>query len=468
MSNPLRIRPRDNDAARDIYTVSRLNGEARMLLERQFGSIWIEGELSNLARPRSGHWYFSLKDNAAQARCAMFRSRNALVGFDPGEGMHVLARARVGMYEPRGEFQLVVEHLELAGEGMLRLKFEQLKRRLAAEGLFDEAHKIGLPLWPARIGVVTSPSGAAIRDILTVLKRRNPAIEVVIYPASVQGATAAPEIAAAIETANARAECDVLIVGRGGGSLEDLWAFNEEIVARALFGSVIPTVAAVGHEIDFTIADLVADVRAPTPSASAELCSADATEILRLLKHLEQRLATSFATTLNDYRRELRHLRARLQHPGRRLEQYHQRIDELMQRLPAAAANGISLRLGRVATLDARIRACNPRHRVASLANRVTNAEQRLHTAMQRQLQAHRSALDETSRALAAVSPTATLARGYAIVTDAEGRIARDAADYAPGDRVSASLARGHLALDVTAVEPHTDSSPIDGKDERD
>lgn len=439
-----------------------------MLLERQFGSIWIEGELSNLARPRSGHWYFSLKDNAAQARCAMFRSRNALVGFDPGEGMHVLARARVGMYEPRGEFQLVVEHLELAGEGMLRLKFEQLKRRLAAEGLFDEAHKIGLPVWPARIGVVTSPSGAAIRDILTVLKRRNPAIEVVIYPASVQGATAAPEIAAAIETANARAECDVLIVGRGGGSLEDLWAFNEEIVARALFASVIPTVAAVGHEIDFTIADLVADVRAPTPSASAELCSADVTEILRLLKHLEQRLAMSFATTLNDYRRELRHLRARLQHPGRRLEQYHQRIDELMQRLPAAAATGISLRLGRVATLDARIRACNPRHRVASLANRVTSAEQRLHTAMQRQLQARRSALDETSRALAAVSPTATLARGYAIVTDAEGRIARDAADYAPGDRVSASLARGRLALDVTAVEPHADSSPIDGKDERD
>lgn len=464
----MRIRPRDNDAVRDIYTVSRLNGEARALLESQFGSIWIEGELSNLARPRSGHWYFSLKDDAAQARCAMFRSRNALVGFAPGEGMQVLARARVGMYEPRGEFQLVVEHLELAGEGMLRLKFEQLKRRLAAEGLFDEVHKVALPVWPARIGVVTSPSGAAIRDILTVLKRRNPAIDVVIYPVSVQGASAAPEIAAAIATANARAECDVLIVGRGGGSLEDLWAFNEEIVARALFASEIPTVAAVGHEIDFTIADLVADVRAPTPSASAELCSSDATEILRLLKHLEQRLAISFASTLNDYRRELRHLRARLQHPGRRLEQYHQRIDELMQRLPAAAATGITLRRGQVATLDARLRACNPRHRVASLANRVGGAEQRLHTAMQRQLQARRSAFDETSRALAAVSPKATLARGYAIVTDAAGRIARDAADYAPGDRVTASLARGRLALDVAAIEADADSLPPGGTDEHD
>jgi exodeoxyribonuclease VII large subunit len=468
LSNPLRIRPRDHDTARDIYTVSRLNGEARMLLESQFGSIWIEGELSNLARPRSGHWYFSLKDNAAQARCAMFRSRNALVGFAPGEGMHVLARARVGMYEPRGEFQLVVEHLELAGEGMLRLKFEQLKRRLAAEGLFDEIHKAELPVWPARIGVVTSPSGAAIRDILTVLKRRNPAIDVVIYPVSVQGATAAPEIAAAIATANARAECDVLIVGRGGGSLEDLWAFNEEIVARALFASDIPTVSAVGHEIDFTIADLVADVRAPTPSASAELCSTDATEILRLLKHLEQRLAISFATTLNDYRRELRHLRARLQHPGRRLEQYHQRIDELMQRLPAAAGTGIALRRSRVATLDARIRAYNPRHRVASLNNRVASAEQRLHTAMHRQLQARRAAFDETSRALAAVSPKATLARGYAIVTDAAGRIARDAANYTPGDRVTASLARGRLALDVTAIETDTEPFPTGDRNERD
>ncbi|MGR9090022.1 MAG: exodeoxyribonuclease VII large subunit [Gammaproteobacteria bacterium] len=448
---------------RDIYTVSRLNGEARALLERQFGSIWIEGELSNLARPRSGHWYFSLKDSSAQARCAMFRSRNALVGFEPGEGMHVLARTRVGMYEPRGEFQLVVEHLELAGEGMLRLKFEQLKRQLAAEGLFDAAHKIDLPVWPARIGVVTSPSGAAIRDILTVLKRRNPAIDVVIYPVSVQGATAAPEIAAAIATANARAECDVLIIGRGGGSLEDLWAFNEEIVARALFASDLPTVSAVGHEIDFTIADLVADVRAPTPSASAELCSTDATEILRLVKNLGQRLAISFGTTLNDYHRELRHLRARLQHPGRRLEQFHQRIDELMQRLPAAAGTGIALRRSRVTTLDARIRACNPRHRVASLDNRVASAQQRLHAAMGKNLQAHRATFDETTRALAAVSPKATLARGYAIVTDGAGRIARDAGNYAPGERVTASLAHGRLTLDVAAVEPDGDPLPPGG-----
>ncbi len=285
-----RLTAADPRAARDIYTVSRLTREVRTVLEHEFGVIWIEGELSNLARPRSGHWYFSLKDESAQSRCAMFRSRNRLLTFDPAEGMHVIARARVGMYEPRGEFQLIVEHMELAGEGALRAKFEQLKRKLAAEGLFDQGVKQELPVWPSRIGVVTSPSGAAVRDIVTVLKRRNPAIEVVIYPSSVQGANAAPELVRAIQTANSRGECDVLIVGRGGGSIEDLWAFNEESVARAIFASDIPVVSAVGHEIDFTIADLVADTRAPTPSASAEICSLESEDIIRALEAIEHQL----------------------------------------------------------------------------------------------------------------------------------------------------------------------------------
>jgi len=454
LTNELRIRPREKNAARDIYTVSRLNGEARALVERQFGTIWIEGELSNLARPRSGHWYFSLKDSAAQARCAMFRSRNGLVGFAPQEGMHVLARARVSMYEPRGEFQLIVEQLEVAGEGMLRMKFEQLKRQLASEGLFDPEAKLELPWWPQQIGVITSPSGAAVRDIVSVLRRRNPAIGVVIYPAAVQGARAAPEIVRALALANDRAECDVLIVGRGGGSLEDLWAFNEEVVARAIFASTIPIVAAVGHEIDFTIADLVADVRAPTPSASAELCSPDRADTLRVLAGLQQRLAGAFGGALTEANNELRHLRARLQHPGRRLEQYHQRIDELMQRLPTALATGVQLRRGRVTALDARLRACNPRHRVAAMENRVAAAGQRLQAAMASQLQSRRAAVDENLRALGAVSPRATLSRGYAILTGTDGRIARDANDYARGDSLDATLAHGRLALTVERTEP--------------
>ena len=312
LNDELQLSVDGRQAARDIYTVSRLNREARSLLEGEFGTIWIEGELSNLARPRSGHLYFSLKDEAAQSRCAMFRSRNSLLGFDPREGIHVIARARVGMYEPRGEFQLIVEHMELAGEGMLRINFEQLKRKLAAEGLFAVEAKQELPVWPNRIGIITSASGAAIRDIVTVLARRNPTIEVLLYPASVQGSNAAPELVRAIRLANARNECDVLIVGRGGGSLEDLWAFNEESVARAIFASTIPIVSAVGHEIDFTIADLVADTRAPTPSASAEICSPHRDEIMRTLQIAENRLLNAITSKNAALKQQLGHLRARL------------------------------------------------------------------------------------------------------------------------------------------------------------
>lgn len=440
-------------ASRDIYTVSRLNREARSLLERELGAVWIEGEISNLARPRSGHWYFSLKDEAAQTRCAMFKSRNSLLGFEPSEGNHVIARARVGLYEPRGEFQLVVEHMEPAGEGMLRIKFEQLKRKLSAEGLFAVERKQTLPAWPTRIGIVTSPSGAAIRDIVSVLGRRNPAIELVLYPASVQGSNAAPELTRAIKLANARNECDVLIVGRGGGSLEDLWAFNEESVARAIFGSSIPVVSAVGHEIDFTIADLVADVRAPTPSASAEICSPDRDEIIGALQTFEHRIVNAMIrknAALND---RLRHLHARLQHPGRRLEQLHQRIDELMQRLPAAFSVGIQLRLSSLAALRARIGACDPQHRITHYGNRIVDSSRRLIAAIRTRITSRQAALDEYVRALRAVSPEATLHRGYAIVTGADGTIARDANNFVRGDRVSAKLAIGRLALSVDDVE---------------
>ena len=459
MENDLSINQEHNARNRDIYTVSRLNRESREVLEREIGVIWIGGELSNFARPRSGHWYFSLKDDAAQVRCAMFRSRNNLVAFEPREGAQLLARVRVGMYEPRGEFQLIVEQLELAGEGLLRQKFELLKRKLAAEGLFDSGVKQELPYWPKRIGVVTSPSGAALKDILTVLRRRNPSIEIVVYPTAVQGANAAPEIVNAIRQANSNGLCDVLIVGRGGGSIEDLWAFNEEIVARAIFASETPVVSAVGHEIDFTIADLVADTRAATPSASAEICSPDRIEILRSIEALATRAAKTMHIQTTGLNNQLRHLQARLQHPGRRLEQYHQRIDELMQRLPLSVATGLELRSRKLEALRARVQSSSPRHRLKLSQSRIADIRRRLIASTSAKIVALQSRVDENQRALQAVSPQATLQRGYAIVSNAAGEIGRSANQFAPGERALATLAKGRLNLTVKNVELETSPS---------
>ncbi|MGB6452128.1 MAG: exodeoxyribonuclease VII large subunit, partial [Steroidobacteraceae bacterium] len=277
-------------AERVVYTVSQLNREVRSLLEQRLAIIWIEGELTNLAQPASGHWYFSLKDRDAQVRCAMFRQRNVHVGFTPSAGQQVLARARVSLYEPRGDYQLIVEHLEEAGVGALKREFERLKEKLSSEGLFAEERKRGLPKFPKRIGVVTSPTGAAVRDILHILRRRFRPAAVLIYPTAVQGAAAVPAIVDALATASARAECDVLILARGGGSLEDLWAFNDERVARAVRASAIPVVTGIGHEVDFTIADFVADARAPTPSGAAVLVTPDSHAVLLGLAKTAERL----------------------------------------------------------------------------------------------------------------------------------------------------------------------------------
>jgi exodeoxyribonuclease VII large subunit len=323
---------------RNVFTVSRLNREARLLLERGLGVIWVEGELSNFSQPSSGHWYFSLKDREAQLRCAMFRLKNTVLGFTPKAGQQVLARGRISLYEPRGDYQLIVEHLEEAGVGALKREFERLKVKLAAEGLFALERKRSLPRFPRRIGVVTSPSGAAIRDVLHILRRRFPPASVLIYPTPVQGAVAAPAIVEALRIASARAECDVLIVARGGGSLEDLWSFNDERVARAICACSIPVVSGIGHEIDFTIADFVADARAPTPSGAAELVAPDRTACLEALARTAQRMTACM-------RRELRSVNAKfdtalsrlkLVHPGVRLAQQAQKLDELEQRLTAA------------------------------------------------------------------------------------------------------------------------------------
>jgi exodeoxyribonuclease VII large subunit len=438
---------------RDVYSVSRLNKEVRLLLESGLPVLWLEGELSNFAAPASGHWYFSLKDSAAQVRCAMWRQRNSQVRFRPKDGMAVLVRARVGLYEPRGEYQLLVEHLEEAGEGALKREFEKLKARLAAEGLFAAERKRPLPAVPRRIGVVSSPTGAAIHDILRVLRARFPAAGVVLYPTAVQGAAAVPEIVRAIEVASRRNECDVLIVARGGGSLEDLWCFNDERVARAIVACRIPTVCGVGHEVDVTIADFVADVRAPTPSAAALAAVPDKQSWLEVLAQLEQRFAGAVGRTLRAQSLSLASIAQRLQisHPGVKLAQHAQRLDDLELRMRLALRAAVSAKQQRLETLSTRLWRENPRHRLEALCAHAAALRQRLVTIFAGTLNAFEQRLALASRTLDAVSPLATLGRGFAVVTRVDGAVLRDAAQAPAGMEIEARLAKGRLRATVVS-----------------
>ncbi len=442
-----------NPRPRDIYTVSRLNREVRVLLEGAFPLLWVEGEISNLARPASGHLYFTLKDSGCQVRCAMFRSRNILLGFRPENGAQVLLRARVGLYEGRGDFQLLVESMQAAGDGLLQLEFERLKRRLAAEGLFDEADKAPLPALPRRIGVITSPSGAAIRDILSVVRRRYPGLELIIYPAPVQGAGAAHALRASLETAIRRAECDTLILARGGGSLEDLWCFNDEALARAIHACPIPVVTGIGHEIDFTIADLVADRRAPTPSAAAELVTPDGTQLRTRLDELRRRLTAAMQDRLRQSRQRLDWSARALIDPRARLQQLAQRCDELQQRLVLAQAAALHRHEARIGALQARIQRFHPGSRIAAMQARLRDLRHRLEAALGHRLTRQQARLALLARALDTVSPLATLERGYAIITTLpEGRIVTDTARLSPGDAVQARLARGRMRCEVKEI----------------
>lgn len=453
MSNPF-----NTQEPPQSLTVSQLNRQARMLLESHFDFVWVEGEVSNFTVPSSGHWYFSLKDSGAQVRCAMFRTRNQRLRFTPANGDHIRLRCRVSLYEGRGEFQLIVEHLEQAGAGALQAAFEKLKARLLAEGLFDAQRKKPLPGSVTQLGVITSPTGAAIHDILTVLRRRSPGIAVSLFPVAVQGEAAAREIAAAIERANrwqreGKVQLDVLIVGRGGGSLEDLWAFNEEIVARAIAASELPIVSAVGHEVDFTIADMVADHRAATPSAAAELLSPDQREWLQRLQQIESSLVRLIRRRLQAAAVELGHLQRRLKHPGAQLREQSQRLDELEQRLVLAQKNLLARRRAQLALLESRLQARSPLPRVRQLQLDIRRLHQQLAAAMQQQLQRSGDRLGHLARMLDSLSPLGTLQRGYAILTDQGGRVVSDAAAVAVGDELRARLARGQLGLKVTKVE---------------
>jgi exodeoxyribonuclease VII large subunit len=437
---------------RDVYTVSRLNKEVRLLLESGLPVLWLEGELSNFAAPASGHWYFSLKDSQAQVRCAMWRQRNSLLRFRPKEGMHVLARARVGLYEPRGEYQVIVEHLEEAGEGALKREFEKLKARLAAEGLFTADRKRPLPAVPRRIGVVTSPTGAAIHDILRVLRARFPAAAVLVYPTAVQGAAAVPEIVRAIECASRRNECDVLIVARGGGSLEDLWCFNDERVARAVAASRVPTISGVGHEVDVTIVDFVADHRAPTPSAAALAAVPDRAAWLESLGQIEMRLAGAMSRLLRQRGLALGAAAQRLQisHPGAKLAQHAQRLDDLDLRLRSALRASLLHQRQRLENLGTRLWRENPRHRLEVLCSRAAALRQRMENAMTGSLNKREQRLALAVRTLDAVSPLATLGRGFAVVTrTADGALLRDAAHAPPGTEIEARLSKGTLRATV-------------------
>jgi exodeoxyribonuclease VII large subunit len=452
LSNPFA-----SDTPPQTLTVSQLNRQARTLLESHFDFVWVEGEVSNFVVPGSGHWYFSLKDGNAQVRCAMFRNRNQRVKFTPENGDAIRLRCRVSLYEGRGEFQLIVEHMEHAGAGALQAAFEKLKAKLLAEGLFNPERKKPLPESVSQLGVITSPTGAAIHDILTVLRRRCPAIAVSILPVAVQGEGAAGEIAAAIENANrwhreGKVRLDALIVGRGGGSLEDLWAFNEEVVARAIAASELPVVSAVGHEVDFSIADMVADHRAPTPSAAAELLSPDQREWQQRLQQIEADLVRLIKRKLAAAATELEHLRKRLKHPGAQLREQAQRLDDLEQRLVLAQKNLLQRRRAELSLLESRLLARSPLPRLQQLQRDTSQMQQRLEAAMQHKLQQAGERLAHLAQMLDSLSPLGTLQRGYAIVTDVDGRVLTDAAAVKAGDAVQARLARGRLDLTVDAI----------------
>jgi exodeoxyribonuclease VII large subunit len=398
-------------ASRRVLTVSALAREARLLIEDHFHLVWVEGEISNLRRPGSGHWYFTLKDDAAQLRCAMFAGRNRAMAFQPRDGTQVMVRGRVSLYEARGDFQLIVEHMEGSGEGALRAAFETLKLRLEAEGLFAAERKRPLPALPRRLAVISSPTGAALRDVLHVVARRFPALDVVLLPVAVQGDRSEATVLHAFARVPDVA-ADVVLITRGGGSLEDLWTFNLESVARAVAACPIPTVSAVGHQTDFTITDFVADVRAPTPSAGAELITPDRTELEAGLRQLKHRLGRAIGGNLAAHTRHLRHLRARLVDPRAQVQQRMQRADELEERL----RRGVAMHLR---SQSARINA--------------------------------------VGRTLHAVSPLATLDRGYAVLTrDADGqRLAVTSIEQVvEGDALTTHLHDGALSVTVTTRDP--------------
>lgn len=437
-----------------VLSITELNRRARQLLEVHLATIWVRGEISNLSKPSSGHWYFTLKDEKAQVRCAMFKGNNALLRFKPEHGMQIIARGRVSLYEGRGDYQLIVEHLTVDGAGALQIAFEQLKNRLEDEGLFGEEFKQVLPSLPGHICVITSPTGAAIRDILSIFKRRFPAIRVSVIPVPAQGADAAPSIINALQLANKMHDIDALILARGGGSLEDLWAFNEESVARAVFASEIPVVSAVGHETDFTICDFVADLRAPTPSAAAELLSPEVGDFDALLTHYAETIEKLVQRKITTHRIALNNLLKRLRHPAHTLREQQQRLDHLEWRLLKAQQWHTQTLRQRLDKRNSELLHHHPADKLKQLQDRLERAKQRLRDRTLQQLKQDRQRLQHLTALLASLSPLNTLQRGYSIANDNYGMTITSSTQVKQGQELQISLHHGKLDCVVTGIHP--------------
>ena len=441
--------------ADNIYSVSQLNQSVRLMLENQLGAVWLTGEISNFSQPVSGHWYLSLKDENAQVRCAMFRMKNLRVSFRPTNGMQVLVRANVSLYEPRGDYQLIIESMHLAGEGLLMQQFEALKLKLAAEGLFAQHLKKNLPHFSKAVGIITSKTGAALQDILHILQRRDPSLKIIIYPTAVQGKDAATDIAQMIELANQRQEVDVLIVGRGGGSLEDLWCFNEEMVARAIFHSHLPVISAVGHETDVTIADFVADVRAPTPSAAAELVSRNQTELLQQLQYRRQRLEIALDRLFAEKQQKLKHLSLRLhnQHPQAQLRIQQQLITQLSHRLQQTLRHHWQKTAENLTALSMRLYKNPLPLRLQQYEQQLAQLKVRLNSHMNLTLSLQQKQLAHLCGKLDSLSPLKVLARGYSITQNQQNLTIRSIKDVNVGEHIKTRLTDGNIISQVIRLE---------------
>ena len=441
--------------ADNIYSVSQLNQSVRLMLENQLGAVWLTGEISNFSQPVSGHWYLSLKDENAQVRCAMFRMKNLRVSFRPTNGMQVLVHANVSLYEPRGDYQLIIESMHLAGEGLLMQQFEALKLKLAAEGLFAQHLKKNLPHFSKAVGIITSKTGAALQDILHILQRRDPSLKIIIYPTAVQGKDAATDIAQMIELANQRQEVDVLIVGRGGGSLEDLWCFNEEMVARAIFHSHLPVISAVGHETDVTIADFVADVRAPTPSAAAELVSRNQTELLQQLQYRRQRLEIALDRLFAEKQQKLRHLSLRLhnQHPQAQLRIQQQLITQLSHRLQQSLRHRWQKTAENLTALSMRLYKNPLPLRLQQYEQQLAQLKVRLNSHMNLTLSLQQKQLAHLCGKLDSLSPLKVLARGYSITQNQQNFTIRSMKDVNVGEQIKTRLPDGDIISQVIRLE---------------
>lgn len=441
--------------ADNIYSVSQLNQSVRLMLENQLGAVWLTGEISNFSQPVSGHWYLSLKDENAQVRCAMFRMKNLRVSFRPTNGMQVLVRANVSLYEPRGDYQLIIESMHLAGEGLLMQQFEALKLKLAAEGLFAQHLKKNLPHFSKAVGIITSKTGAALQDILHILQRRDPSLKIIIYPTAVQGKDAATDIAQMIELANQRQEVDVLIVGRGGGSLEDLWCFNEEMVARAIFHSHLPVISAVGHETDVTIADFVADVRAPTPSAAAELVSRNQTELLQQLQYRRQRLEIALDRLFAEKQQKLKQLSLRLhnQHPQAQLRIQQQLIMQLSHRLQQTLRHHWQKTAENLTALSMRLYKNPLPLRLQQYEQQLAQLKVRLNSHMNLTLSLQQKQLAHLCGKLDSLSPLKVLARGYSITQNQQNLTIRSMKDVNVGEQIKTRLPDGDIISQVIRLE---------------